>query len=95
MRKRGMTPTRVAAPVFAEARLRPRYQLTLPDSVAAALAAAPDDRLVFEADPREPGVVRLRKARTTWAGALAGVFGSEEEFAAVVREERASWAADE
>jgi len=94
MRKRSVTATPPTAPVTAEARLRPRYQLTLPEAVAAALAASPDDCLVFEADPAEPGVVRVRKARTTWAGALVGVFGTEEEFAAFVREERASWAAE-
>lgn len=81
------------APVAVEARLRPRYQLTLPEAIAAALAVAPDDRLVFEADPAEPGVVRVRKARGSWAGALTGTFGTEEEFAAFLREERASWGA--
>lgn len=74
-----------------EARVRARYQVTLPESVADALAAGPDDRLVFEADPAEPGVVRVRKARASWAGAAAGVFGSEEEVLAFLREERASW----
>lgn len=77
-----------------EARVRARYQLTLPEVVAVALSAAPDDSLVFEADLDDPGVVRVRKARTTWAGALTGVFGSEDEFAGFVREERASWAMD-
>ena len=62
-----MTARPPTAPVTAEARLRPRYQLTLPEAVAAALSAAPDDCLVFQADPAEPGVVRVRKARTSWA----------------------------
>jgi len=74
-----------------EARVRARYQVTLPEPVAVALAAGPDDRLLFEADPAEPGVVRVRKARASWAGATAGVFGSEEEVLAFLREERASW----
>jgi bifunctional DNA-binding transcriptional regulator/antitoxin component of YhaV-PrlF toxin-antitoxin module len=73
------------------ARLRARYQLTLPEAVATALSARPDDRLLFEADPIEPGVVRLRKARTTWAGAARGAFGSEDEMLAYLRDERASW----
>lgn len=92
MRRRSLTQIQPGDPVMAEARLRRRFQLTLPEAVAAALAASPDDRLVFESDPAEPGVVRVRKARMTWAGALAGVFGTEDEFAAFVREERASWA---
>ena len=74
-----------------EARVRARYQVTLPEPVATALAAGPDDRLLFEADPAEPGVVRVRKARDSWAGAAAGIFGSEEEVLAFLREERASW----
>lgn len=86
-----MTPTPLSGPVAAEVRLRSRYQLTLPEPVALALAARPDDRLVFEADPAEPGVVRLRKARTTWSGAAAGAFGSEDEVLAYLRDERSSW----
>lgn len=74
-----------------EARVRARYQVTLPEPVAAALAAGPDDRLVFEADPTEPGIVRVRKARASWAGAAAGAFGTEAEVLAFFREERASW----
>jgi hypothetical protein len=77
--------------VAVEARLRPRYQLTLPEAIAGALAVAPDDRLLFEADPAEPGVVRVRKARASWAGALTGAFGTEAEFAAFLHEERTSW----
>jgi bifunctional DNA-binding transcriptional regulator/antitoxin component of YhaV-PrlF toxin-antitoxin module len=88
-----VTPTSAPGPVAAEARLRARFQLTLPEPVALALAARPDDRLIFEADPAEPGVVRLRKARATWAGAAAGAFGTDEEVLAFLREERASWGA--
>jgi bifunctional DNA-binding transcriptional regulator/antitoxin component of YhaV-PrlF toxin-antitoxin module len=93
MRKRAVTPTHLPGPVASEARLRSRYQLTLPEPIALALAARPDDRLVFEADPAEPGVVRVRKARATWAGAAAGAFGSEDEVLAYLREERSSWGA--
>jgi bifunctional DNA-binding transcriptional regulator/antitoxin component of YhaV-PrlF toxin-antitoxin module len=76
-----------------EARVRARYQVTLPGPVADALAAHPDDRLLFESDPTDPGVVRIRKARVSWAGAAAGIFGSEEEVLEYLREERASWGA--
>ena len=88
-----MPVTSHPGPVAAEARLRARYQLTLPEAVAQALAAQPDDRLIFEGDPAEPGVVRLRKARTSWAGAAVGAFGTEDEVLAFLREERASWGA--
>jgi bifunctional DNA-binding transcriptional regulator/antitoxin component of YhaV-PrlF toxin-antitoxin module len=91
MRKRAVPATSTPGPFAAEARLRARYQLTLPEPVAAALAARPDDRLLFEADPREPGVVRMRRARTSWAAAARGAFGSEDEVLVFLREERASW----
>ena len=88
-----MIATRTPQAFTVEARVRARYQVTLPEPVAAALAAGPDDRLLFEADPTELGVVRIRKARASWAGAATGVFGSEEEVLAFLREERASWGA--
>jgi bifunctional DNA-binding transcriptional regulator/antitoxin component of YhaV-PrlF toxin-antitoxin module len=91
MRRRSVTATRTPRAFVVEARVRARYQVTLPEPVADALAAGPDDSLLFEADPAEPGVVRVRKARASWAGAAAGVFGSQEEILAFLREERASW----
>jgi bifunctional DNA-binding transcriptional regulator/antitoxin component of YhaV-PrlF toxin-antitoxin module len=93
MRKRVVAGTGAPRAFAVEARVRARYQVTLPEPVAAALGAGPDDRLLFEADPATPGVVRVRKARTSWAGTAAGVFGSEEEVLAFLREERASWGA--
>ncbi len=86
-----MATTRSPSAFAVEARVRARYQVTLPEPVADALAAHPDDRLLFEADPAEPGVVRIRKARLSWAGAATGVYGSEEEVLEFLREERASW----
>ena len=47
-------------PIEAEARLRQKNQITLPDPIARALEAKPDDVLLFEVDPAEPGVVRAR-----------------------------------
>jgi bifunctional DNA-binding transcriptional regulator/antitoxin component of YhaV-PrlF toxin-antitoxin module len=83
--------TRSPSAFAVEARVRARYQVTLPEPVADALAAHPDDRLLFEADPAEPGVVRIRKARVSWAGAATGVYGSQEDVLEFLREERASW----
>lgn len=86
-----MATTRVPRAFAVEARVRARYQVTLPEPVAVALAARPEDSLLFEADPAEPGVVRVRKARASWAGTAAGVFGSDEEVLTFLREERESW----
>lgn len=71
-----------------EARLRARNQLTLPDPVVQAAGLAEGDRFIVDVDPDEPGVVRLRLIRASYAGTLAGVYG---DATAALAEERASW----
>jgi bifunctional DNA-binding transcriptional regulator/antitoxin component of YhaV-PrlF toxin-antitoxin module len=78
-------------PIEAEARLRRKNQITLPDPIARALDAKPDDVLLFEADPGEPGVVRARVLPRDFAGSLTGVFGTTEETLAFARGEREAW----
>ncbi len=78
-------------PIEAEARLRHKNQLTLPDAIVRALEAEPDDVLVFEIDPAEPGVARVRLLPRDFAGSLTGVFGTAEETLEYVRGERAAW----
>ena len=82
---------RLDPPVRAEARLRHKNQLTLPEPIAAVLEARPDDLLLFEADPAEPGTARVRLLPRTFAGALTGVYGTTEEVKAFLREELAAW----
>jgi hypothetical protein len=78
-------------PVEAEARLRQKNQLTLPEAIVRVLDAAPDDVIVFEADPEEPGVAHLHLLPRTFAGSLTGVYGTSEEVIEFVRGERAAW----
>ena len=78
-------------PIEAEARLRQKNQLTLPEPIVRALDAAPDDIVVFEADPAEPGVARVRLLPREFAGSLTGVFGTSEETLEYVRGERTAW----
>ena len=78
-------------PIEAEARLRRKNQLTLPEPIARALDAAPDDILVFETDPTEPGIARVRILPRDFGGSLTGVFGTSEETLAYVRGERTAW----
>lgn len=78
-------------PVEAEARLRAKNQLTLPEAIANALDARPDDVLVFEADPREPGTARIHLVRHEFAGSMTGVYGTSDEVIAFLREEHAAW----
>ena len=78
-------------PIEAEARLRQKNQLTVPEPIVRALDAALDDILVFETDPAEPGVARVRLLPREFAGSLTGVFGTSEETLEYVRGERAAW----
>jgi hypothetical protein len=78
-------------PVEAEARLRQKNQLTLPEAIVRVLDAAPDDVIVFEADPGEPGVAHLHLLPRSFAGSLTGVYGTSEEVMEFVRGERAAW----
>lgn len=82
----------VDRPVEADARLRAKNQITLPDPIVRALAAEPDDVFHFEADPAEPGVLRARLLPRDFAGSLTGVFGTTEETLAFVRAEHEAWA---
>jgi hypothetical protein len=74
--------------VAAQARLRARNQLTLPDPVVQAAGIVEGDRFVVELDVSDPDVVRLHRIRASYAGALDGLYGDTEEY---VDAERASW----
>lgn len=74
--------------VSAEARLRPRNQLTLPEPVVRAGGMAEGDRFVVEIDAADPDTVRLHRIRPTYAGSLKDVFGDADAY---VDEERRSW----
>lgn len=78
-------------PIEAEARLRQKNQITMPEPIVRALDAAPDDILVFETDPADPGVAHVRVLPRDFAGSLTGVFGTSEEVLEFVRSEHASW----
>ncbi len=83
--------TAVDRPIEAEARLRHKNQLTVPDPIVRALEAKLDDVLVFETDPAEPGVARVRLLPRDFAGSLTGVFGTAAETLEYVPGERAAW----
>jgi len=77
--------------IEAEARLRAKNQITVPEPIVAALEAQKDDRLVFEADAAEPGLIRVRLLPRTYAGSLTGVYGTSADVAAFLRDEHAAW----
>jgi hypothetical protein len=73
---------------MSEARLRARNQLTLPDPVVQAAGFAEGDRFLVELSADDPDIVRLHRIRSSYAGALAGLYGDPE---AHLDEERRSW----
>jgi hypothetical protein len=81
----------LARPVEAEARIRAKNQVTLPDRIAEAMDAHQDDVLIFETDPNQPGVAVVHLVRRGFAGALTGTYGTSEDVKAFLREEHAAW----
>lgn len=74
--------------ISAEARLRRKSQLTLPDPVVQAANLDVGDRFLVEVAPDDPDTIRLHRIRPSYAGALGGVYGDVDEF---VTGERATW----
>jgi hypothetical protein len=74
--------------VIAEARLRGRNQLTLPDPVVQAGHLAEGERFAVEIDPADPDTVRLHRIRASYAGALKDLYGDP---ATALAEERQGW----
>ena len=77
--------------VIAEVGVRPKNQITLPDAVLRQMGARTGDRLLIESDPDEPDVLRVRAVRRSYAGVLAGVYGTADEAVGYVRAEQDSW----
>jgi hypothetical protein len=74
--------------VTAEARLRARNQLTLPELVVQAAGIIEGDRFVVEVAPGDPDTVRLHRIRPSYAGALRDVYGDATDY---LDRERGSW----
>lgn len=70
-------------------RIRPRNQITIPEAIATRLGVGPGDRLFARVD--ESGQLVLRKVPKSFAGALAGVWGTHEEAMAELRASRDEW----
>lgn len=76
------------AALRAQAHLRSRNQLTLPSEIVAAAGISEGDAFVVELEPTEPDVVTLRRVRTSYAGALKGLYAPVDEY---LEGERAGW----
>jgi hypothetical protein len=77
--------------IHAEARLRAKAQLTLPEPIVDAAGVAEGDRFLVEIAPDEPDTIRLHRIRASYAGALGDVFGDTADY---LTAERASWRGD-
>ncbi len=74
--------------IVATARLRARNQLTLPDPIVQAGGLEDGATFIVELESGDPDVVRLRRVRPSYAGALKGMFEPSDEYLAG---ERAGW----
>ncbi len=77
--------------IAAEARLRAKNQITVPETIVDLLDAQQDDLLVFEANDHEPGTAVVRAIPRSFAGSMNGVYGTTEDVKAFLREEHAAW----
>ena len=80
----------IEANVTAEARVRARNQLTLPEPVVHAAGIDEGDRFVVEVAAGDPDTIRLHRIRASYAGSLREVFGDPAPF---LEGERGSWEA--
>ncbi|TMQ26386.1 MAG: hypothetical protein E6J90_04485 [Deltaproteobacteria bacterium] len=74
--------------IVATARLRARNQLTLPDPIVQAAGLDEGATFVVEVDSNDPDVLRLRRVRTSYAGALKGLYEPTSEY---LEGERSGW----
>jgi len=74
--------------VVATARLRSRNQITLPDPIVQAAGLEEGATFVVELTADDPDVVRLRRVRTTYRGALKGLYEPTAEY---LEGERSGW----
>ena len=74
--------------VTAEARLRDRNQLTIPDVIVRTAGIESGETFVVEVATDVPDVLVLRRVRASYAGALEGVYGDPGAY---LEEERGSW----
>ena len=75
--------------VSAEAHLRARNQITIPDSIVRAVGIEPGETFVVELEPDDGDTLRLRRIRTSYAGALRGLWSADANV--FLEAERNAW----
>lgn len=74
--------------------LRERNQLTVPERLTTALGIRPGAHLAFSFDEAKPGRAELRVLPESYAGIARDLYGTAEERAAHIAEERGAWATE-
>jgi AbrB family looped-hinge helix DNA binding protein len=77
--------------VEAEADLREKNQITVPKKVVEKLGLREGDRFLFIVEEGDEDIVHLHRIRRSYAGALAGVYGTPEEIEEYIRGEHEAW----
>ena len=75
--------------VSAEAHLRARNQITIPDSIVRAAGIELGETFVVDVEPDDGDTLRLRRVRTSYAGALRGLWGADANV--FLEAERNAW----
>jgi len=78
----------MATTISARARVRARNQITIPERIVEAADIAEGETLIVELDPSLPDVLRVRRVRESYAGALSGVYTDARTY---LEEERGDW----
>lgn len=78
----------MATTISARARVRARNQITIPERIVEAAEIAEGETLIVELDTSRPDVLRVRRVRESYAGALSGVYGDARAY---LEEERKDW----
>ncbi len=74
--------------VHAEARLRAKSQLTLPEPIVETAGVTEGDRFLVEIVPDDPDTIRLHRIRSSYAGVLRDVYGDPDGY---LKGERSTW----
>ena len=78
----------MATTISARARVRARNQITIPERIVEAADIAEGETLIVELDPARPDVLRVRRVRESYAGALSGVYTDAQTC---LEDERRDW----
>lgn len=78
----------MATTISARARVRARNQITIPERIVEAAGIHEGETLIVELEPARPDILRVRRVRESYAGALPGLYTDAHDY---LEEERRDW----